>query len=116
MRRSTMTVALIALCSTTLLGACGARQVEVRSAPTTTSADATIRFTNNLSQAVNVYAVTGATEVFVKQVNANGTESLAVRGVTAGSSVRLKATTVDGTKTYTKDNVVLGPSATWQVP
>ncbi len=116
MRRSTMTAAFVAVCAMTLLGACSGRQVEVRSAPTTTNADATLRFTNNLSQAVNVYVVTGATEVFVKQVNASGVEGLTVRGVNAGATVRLKATTVDGTKTYTKDGVVLGPSATWQVP
>jgi len=96
---------------------CGQRTVEVHSTPaSSTTADASIRFTNNLSQAVNVYVVSGASEVFVKQVNASGNEQLTVRGVTAGSTVRLKATTVDGTKTYTKDDVVLGPSASWQVP
>ena len=40
------------------------------------AADVSIRFTNNLSQAVNVYVTTGGTDVFLKQVPANSVEVL----------------------------------------
>jgi uncharacterized lipoprotein YajG len=50
--RGTLIAAALAI-----LAACGPRQVEVRTAPTTTDPSATpsVQLTNNLSQAVNVY-------------------------------------------------------------
>src|SRR5262245_39558244 len=72
---------------------CGPRQAQVRTAPT--AAEATIHFTNNLSQAVNVYVVQAGTETFVRQVAANTTENLPVRGIALGSQVLLRAVTVD---------------------
>lgn len=100
------------------LVACGPRQVEVRSTPSSAAPGeaANVRMTNNLSQAVNVYVVTDGNEVFVRQVAPAATEVLAVRGVASGATVQLKATTVDGTRTYTKDGVVLSPNVVWQVP
>ena len=95
--------------------ACGGRQVEVRTAPSQTQAVG-IQVTNNLSQAVNVYVVSGGSDIFLRQVGANATESLPVQGVAAGSTVTLKATTVDGTRTYTRDNVTLSGGYSWQVP
>ena len=95
--------------------ACGGRQVEVRTAPSQ-AASVGVQVTNNLSQAVNVYVVSGGSDIFLRQVGANATESLPVQGVAAGSTVTHKATTVDGTRTYTKDNVTLTGSYSWQVP
>jgi hypothetical protein len=73
--------------------ACAGRQVEVRTGPTP-AADVSIRFTNNISQAVNVYVTTGGSDVFLKQVAANSVEVLPVSGMSAGSVVTLKARTV----------------------
>jgi hypothetical protein len=95
--------------------ACGGRQVEVRTGAQPAAA-VTLRMTNNLSQAVNVYVTSGGSDLFLRQVPANSTEALPVQGVAAGSSVSLKARTVDGTRTYSKDNVVLEGSYSWQVP
>ena len=95
--------------------ACGGRQVEVRTAPSQ-SQSIGIQVTNNLSQAVNVYVVSGGSDIFLRQVGANATESLPVQGVASGSTVTLKATTVDGTRTYTRDNVTLSGGYSWQVP
>lgn len=113
MRARYAVVALTAL----VAAACGPRQVEVRTAPTSTqSTTATIHMTNNLSQAVNVYVVSGGTNTFIRQVAANTTENLPVSGVMAGSTVTLRATTIDGSRTYSRDNVVLGGTFNWQVP
>ena len=95
--------------------ACGGRPVEVRTGPAQ-AAEVGLQVTNNLSQAVNVYVVSGGSDIFLRQVGANATESLPVQGVAAGSAVTLKATTVDGTRTYTKENVTLSSSYRWQVP
>jgi hypothetical protein len=94
---------------------CGGRQVEVRTAPSQ-SETIGIQVTNNLSQAVNVYVVSGGSDIFLRQVAANATESLPVQGIAAGSTVTLKATTVDGTRTYTRDNIALQGGYSWQVP
>jgi hypothetical protein len=100
-----------------LLAGCGKRQVEVRTAPAATRApDIAIHLTNNLSQAVNVYVVTGNTDMFIRQVPPNSTEQLPVQGVAAGSNVTLKATTVDGRDTFTKPNVTLTGTYSWRVP
>ncbi|HKG93777.1 MAG TPA: hypothetical protein VKA84_17850 [Gemmatimonadaceae bacterium] len=98
-----------------IVAACGSRQVEVRSGPRPTS-EVSVRVTNNLSQGVNVSVVSGGNESFLRQVNANSTETLPVQGVAAGTSVTLRATTVDGRNTYTRENVVLSGTFSWTVP
>ncbi len=95
--------------------ACGPRQVEVTTGAQP-AADVSIRFTNNLTQAVNLYVTSGGTDVFVKQVSANSVEVVPVRGITAGTTVTLKARTVDGTRTYSRDNIYLGANYEWRVP
>lgn len=91
------------------------RTVQVRTAPT--AAEATIHFTNNLSQAVNVYVVQSGTETFVRQVAANTTENLPVRGIPQGSQVVLRAVTVDGKSQFDSQNPMpLTSTTTWKVP
>lgn len=97
------------------LTACAGRQVEVTTGPGP-AADVALRFTNNLSQAVNVYITTGGSDVFLKQVSANSVEVIPVRGIASGTTVTLKARTVDGSRTYTRDNVVLVSPYDWRVP
>jgi len=107
--------ALAAALMLAVVTACGGRQVEVRSGPQP-AAEVAVQMTNNLSQAVNVYVVSAGSDVFLRQVAANSTETLPVQGIATGASVSLKARTVDGTRTYTKDNVVLTGTYNWQVP
>ena len=106
-------IATLALLLATV--ACGPRQVEVSTGPQP-AADVSIRFTNNLSQAVNLYVTTGGTDVFLKQVAANSIENVPVRGLNAGTTVTLKARTVDGTRTYSRDNIYLAANYEWRVP
>src|SRR5678810_530174 len=96
--------------------ACGPRQVEVTTGPAPAAADVSIRFTNNLTQAVNLYVTSGGTDVFLKQVAASSVEIVPVRGLAAGTTVTLKARTVDGTRTYTRDNIYLAANYEWRVP
>jgi hypothetical protein len=96
-----------------IASACSRSVALETSAPT--PAEVSLRVTNDLTQAVNVYVVSGSTDNFVKQVAAQSTETLPVRGVPAGSTVQLKATTVDGTKTYTRNGVVLRDTFEWRV-
>jgi sugar (pentulose or hexulose) kinase len=95
--------------------ACGPRQVEVRTGAQPAS-EVTLKVTNNLGQAANVYVVNGGSDVFLKQVAANATESINVPGISAGSTVGLKATPIDGSRSYTKDNVTLSGVYVWQIP
>jgi ABC-type Zn uptake system ZnuABC Zn-binding protein ZnuA len=95
--------------------ACGPRQVEVTTGAQP-AADVSIRFTNNLTQAVNLYVTTGGTDVFLKQVAAASVEVVPVHGISAGTTVTLKARTADGTRTYTRDNIVLAANYDWRVP
>ena len=95
--------------------ACGPRQVEVTTGAQP-AADVSLRFTNNLTQAVNLYVTNAGTDIFIKQVAANTVEQVPVRGLAAGTTVTLKARTVDGTRTYTRDNIVLAASYDWRVP
>ncbi len=109
-----MVIASLALALTT--AACGPRQVEVSTGPQPVAADVSIRLTNNLSQAVNLYVTTGGTDVFLKQVAPGAVEVVPVRGLAAGTTVTLKARTVDGTRTYTRDNIYLASNYEWRVP
>jgi hypothetical protein len=95
--------------------ACGPRQVEVTTGAQP-AADISIRFTNNLTQAVNLYVTSGGTDVFLKQIAASSVEVVPVRGLSAGQTVTLKARTVDGTRTYSRDNVYLAANYEWRVP
>ncbi|MEO8194451.1 MAG: hypothetical protein ABI681_11430 [Gemmatimonadales bacterium] len=95
--------------------ACGPRQVEVTTGPAP-AADVSIRFTNNLTQAVNLYVTSGGTDVFLKQVGASSVEVVPVHGLAAGTTVTLKARTVDGTRTYSRPNVYLASNYEWRVP
>lgn len=111
-RASAVLLALVVATAT----ACGPRQVEVRTAPTT-AAEQAVQVTNNLSQAVNVY-VTGASnsEMFLKQIPANTAEKVPVQGVASGTSVTFKAVTVDGSRTYQSRNVTLSGLFIWSIP
>ena len=109
-----MRVLMVSL-SMLALAACGGRQVEVRTGPEP-AAEVAINLTNNLSQSVNVYVVSGGNDIFVKQVGANSVERIAVAGVPAGATVNLRAVTVDGTNTYTKNNVTLYTNYDWRLP
>ncbi len=93
----------------------GGRQIEVRTGAEATS-EVAIHLTNNLTQGVNVYVVSGGNDIFVKQVGANTTEHVPVKGVAAGSTVTLKAITVDGTRTYRRDNVIMASMFEWRLP
>ncbi|MEO7217509.1 MAG: hypothetical protein ABI026_04900 [Gemmatimonadaceae bacterium] len=106
-------IALMALAVTAT--ACGPRQVEVKTGPQPVS-EVALKVTNNLAQAANIYVVNGGTDVFLKQVPANDTETMNVPGISAGSTVGLKATPVDGTRSYTRDNVRLSGLYEWQIP
>ena len=81
-------------------GACGPRQVDVRTAPA--RAETNVRVTNN--------------EIFLRQVPANSEARLPVPGVPSGSTVRLRAVTIDGSRTYTSDSLVLQGTYPWRVP
>jgi hypothetical protein len=105
---------MIAL-SMVALAACSGRQVEVRTGPTP-AAETAIHLTNDLSQAVNVYVVSGGNDIFLKQVAANSVEHLPIAGVPAGATVNLRAVTVDNTRTYTKNNVTLTSMYSWRLP
>ncbi len=109
-----MRVLMVSL-SMLALAACSGRQVEVRTGPEPAT-EVAIHLTNNLSQAVNVYVVSGGTDIFVKQVAANSVEHIPVAGVPAGATVNLRAVTVDGTRTYTKSNVTLSSMYDWRLP
>ena len=95
--------------------ACGPRQVEVKTGPQPVS-EVTLKVTNNLTQAANVYVVNGGSDVFLKQVPANDTEQMNVPGVAAGATVGLKATPIDGSRSYTRNNVTLSGLYVWQIP
>jgi hypothetical protein len=110
MRTLTLSLSIFAL------AACASgRQVEVRTGPET-APETAIHLTNNLSQAVNVYVVSGGNDIFVKQVSANSVEHIPVAGIPAGATVNLRAVTVDGTRTYTKNNVTMSSMYEWQLP
>lgn len=95
--------------------ACGPRNVEVRTGPQPVS-EVTLRVTNNLAQAANVYVVNAGADVFLKQVPAHGAESMNVPGIAAGATVELKATPIDGSRSYTRNNVTLTGLYEWQIP
>jgi hypothetical protein len=99
------------------LAACGQRQVEVRTAPTSAQqAQVAVQVTNNLAQAVNVYVTANGTDTFLRQVAANTSQTIPVQGFASGASVALKAVTVDGARTYQRQNVVLTGTYVFPLP
>ncbi len=94
---------------------CAGRQVEVTDGPAA-QATTSLRVSNTLNQAVNVYVVQRGSETFVRQVPANSTTVLGVPGVSAGATVSLRARTADGTRTYSRDDVVLSGVFAWSIP
>ncbi|HEY4215661.1 MAG TPA: hypothetical protein VGM67_00910 [Gemmatimonadaceae bacterium] len=109
--RTLLSIGLIAA-----LAACAPRQVEVRTAPSQ-QAQASVQVTNNLAQAVNVYANTGSgQDTFLRQVAANSSVTIPVQSFAPGSSITLKAVTVDGVHTYTRNNVTLSGTYTFTLP
>ena len=114
--RTPLKVPLLAL-ALAVTTACGPRQVEVRTAPTTSSSEQSVQITNNLSQAVNVYVTASGTgEIFLRQIPANTVEKVPVQGVSGGTNVTFKAVTVDGARTYQSRNVALSGLFIWGVP
>lgn len=96
--------------------ACGPRQVEVRTAPTSATEQA-VQVTNNLSQAVNVYVTSASsTEMFLKQIPANTAQKVPVQGIASGTNVTFKAVTVDGSRTYQSRDVMLSGLFIWSIP
>ncbi|CAA9298775.1 MAG: hypothetical protein AVDCRST_MAG11-673 [uncultured Gemmatimonadaceae bacterium] len=106
---------VLALALATSAAACGPRRVEV-SAAEPAAAAVQLAVTNTLSQPVNVYVMHEGTDTFVRQVAGNASETVGVRGVPSGATVTLRAVPVDGRNTYTKANVVLSGTYSWQVP
>lgn len=94
---------------------CGPRAVDVTTGVEPAS-EVSVRFTNNLNQAVNFYIVSGGNNIFVKQVAANTVEWIPIQGFRAGTSVTLQARAVSGAPTYSRHNVVLEQTLEWSVP
>jgi hypothetical protein len=113
--RNIITSITSVLILTATVAACGPRPVQVQTGQQPTS-EVTLRVTNNLSQAMNVYVVNGGQDIFLKQVGANSTLAITVPGIAAGTTVMLKATPQDGSRSYTRDNVTLSGVYEWQVP
>jgi hypothetical protein len=99
----------------TATAACGPRQVEVQTAPTQ-SAEVAIHFSNNLSQAVNLYVNTGTSDLFVRQVAAKTVEHVPVPGVSVGARATLKAKPVNGAAGYERAGVTMTEMVSWTVP
>jgi hypothetical protein len=79
------------------------------------ASEVSLRVTNNLAQAINLYIRSGASDVFVKQIAGNTVEWVPIQGFRAGTSVTLLARPVSGTPTYSHP-VVLTQSVEWRVP
>lgn len=94
--------------------ACGPRQVLVTTGAQPAS-EVSLRVTNNLSQAVNIYIRSGSSDIFVKQISANTVEWVPIEGFRPGTTVTLVARPVSGSPTYSQ-TVVLEQSVEWRVP
>ena len=80
------------------------------------AADDSVRLTNTLTQAVNVYVVTRAGEVFVGRVDAGASAAFTVRGTRPGEQLQARATTVSGSQSYTREALVVGSADGWRIP
>ncbi|MGQ0764060.1 MAG: hypothetical protein ACT4OZ_00155 [Gemmatimonadota bacterium] len=92
------------------------RQVRVETAPSAGAASASLRVTNNASQAISIYVQGSGPELFLRQVPPNTTEIVPVAGIAEGTTVKLRATLADGSQSYTRNDVVLRGSYDWRVP
>ena len=108
-------LAITAMVSLLAAAACGPRKVEVQTGPQPQSTTS-LTVTNNSAQQVNVYVVSGGSEIFVGQVDPNSTRMLSVSGVASGSVVSLVARPVGGTGGWRRDDVTLSGNTTWTVP
>ena len=107
--------AIFAVLALAVAAACGPRQVEVSSGAPTTQSQVSLTVVNNETQPIQVFVVQGGNPMFLKQVGARSTETVAVPGVSAGSSVTLRATRADGSRTWNRD-VTLSDSFRWEIP
>jgi hypothetical protein len=108
--------AALLFASTLSITACGQRQVEVSTGAQPQS-DVAVSLTNNTSTQLNVYVVHGGQRIFVGQVSGNSTQLLPVANVPSGSVVTLEASTVSSTpRTYSRSDVTLSGTYSWQVP
>lgn len=105
---------LLGVLLTSALASCAPRAVAVSTGEQPAS-EVALRVTNNLSQAINVYIRSGASDIFVKQIAANTVEWVPVQGFRAGTTVTLLARPVSGSPTYSQ-SVVLSQSVEWRVP
>jgi hypothetical protein len=105
------TIVLAALAFT--LG-CGGRSIVVQNPPPQSAVS--IRIVNGLAQPVNVYVTGTEAEIFLSQVAANATSSVAVRNITPGTTIKLRAVTRDGSRTYMREGIELRDGYEWRVP
>ncbi len=109
-----MRTLLLAAALTVATAACAPRTVSVSTGEQPAS-EVSLRVTNNLTQAINVYIRSGASDIFVKQIAGNTVEWVPITGFRPGANVTLMARPVSGTPTYTQ-NVTLSQSVEWRVP
>ena len=95
--------------------ACGPRAASVGSSPAQ-PAQLSIQVNNTLGQSVNVYVNVNGTETFLRQVAANSNVTIPVPNYSPGTTATLKAVTFDGARTYSRTNVTLSGSYSFQVP
>ena len=95
--------------------ACGPRAANVGSTPAQ-PAQISIQVNNTLGQSVNVYVNVNGTETLLRQVAANSNVTIPVPGYPTGTTATIKAVTFDGARTYTRPNVTLSGTYTFQVP
>lgn len=93
---------------------CGGRSIVVQNPLPQTAVS--IKVTNGLTQAVNVYVTGTEAEVFLSQVAANSSTSLPVRNIPPGTTIKLRAVTSDGSKTYMREGIELRDGYEWRVP
>jgi hypothetical protein len=95
--------------------ACAPRAANVGSTPSQ-PAQISIQVNNTLGQSVNVYVNVNGTETFLRQVAANSNVTVPVPGYAPGTTATLKAVTFDGARTYSRTNVTLSGTYSFQVP
>jgi hypothetical protein len=111
-RSLTLVFGLVVLASA---AACAPRAANVGSTPTQ-AAQISIQVNNTLGQSVNVYVNVNGTETFLRQVAANSNVTVPVPGYAPGTTATIKAVTFDGAHTYSRTNVTLSGTYSFQVP
>ncbi len=107
-----MRMILVAALAITL--GCGGRSIVVQNPPAPSAIS--IKITNSLTQPVNVYVTGTEAEVFLSQIGASASTSVAVRNIPAGTTIKLRAVTRDGSRTYMREGVELRDGYEWRVP